>query len=37
MNIGLLLCEDVHPDLSQQYGNYPEMFSALLKKAKPSH
>ncbi|MGB0360530.1 MAG: glutamine amidotransferase-related protein [Endozoicomonas sp.] len=35
MNIGLLLCDDVHPKLRKDYGNYTEMFSALLKKQSP--
>ncbi|WP_067514874.1 glutamine amidotransferase-related protein [Endozoicomonas ascidiicola] len=36
MNIGLLLCDDVHPELQKIYGNYPEMFATLLQQVEPS-
>ena len=36
MNIGLLLCDDVHPELQKIYGNYSEMFTTLLQQVEPS-
>ncbi|PSW20622.1 GMP synthase [Photobacterium sanctipauli] len=31
MKIGVLLCDDVHPDLQKDHGNYPEMFTTLFE------
>ncbi|RXJ74099.1 GMP synthase [Veronia nyctiphanis] len=36
MRIGLLLCDDVAPELQVTHQNYPEMFSALLTRLEPS-
>ena len=35
MKLGLLLCDDVRPELKKAHKNYPEMFEALLKKQQP--
>ena len=36
MRIGILKTDSVLPELSQQFGDYPEMFSELLRGAEPS-
>lgn len=35
MKIGLLLCDDVAPELRKVHNNYPDMFLALLRKQDP--
>ena len=36
MRIGILKTDSVVPELSQQFGDYPEMFSALLRDVEPT-
>ncbi|MGY0219604.1 glutamine amidotransferase-related protein [Endozoicomonadaceae bacterium StTr2] len=36
MRVGLLLCDDVRPELQPEHSNYPEMFEALLKRQSDS-
>ncbi|KKD57958.1 glutamine amidotransferase [Grimontia sp. AD028] len=36
MRIGLLLCDDVKPELQSTHRNYPDMFEMTLKKVDPS-
>ncbi|USH03866.1 gamma-glutamyl-gamma-aminobutyrate hydrolase family protein [Grimontia kaedaensis] len=36
MRIGLLLCDDVKPDLQTAHRNYPDMFDTTLRKVDPS-
>lgn len=36
MKVGLLLCDDVMPELQPTYRNYPDMFADLLTQAEPS-
>ncbi|WP_252178732.1 GMP synthase [Endozoicomonas sp. 4G] len=35
MKVGLLLCDDVAPELRKSHNNYPDMFLALLSKQNP--
>ncbi|MGF1757210.1 gamma-glutamyl-gamma-aminobutyrate hydrolase family protein [Photobacterium sagamiensis] len=35
MKLGVLLCDDVRPELQIRHHNYPEMFAAILLKADP--
>ncbi len=35
MKLGLLLCDDVRPELIKEHKNYPDMFATLLKKQQP--
>lgn len=36
MRIGVLLCDDVRPELQLRHGNYPEMFSKLFAQVDPT-
>ncbi|KXF80953.1 glutamine amidotransferase-related protein [Enterovibrio coralii] len=36
MRIGILLCDDVKPELQEKHQNYPDMFAGILLNADPS-